>query len=578
MSLLANINKVSELFKGIQKYSEYISQFHKYELNVDFHIPDEIQEIKIIIDKIEKLDSKSNYKKAFEIYHLINKVLYKIDNIIDTLELISKNDTKDLVHDIPDTQMEFIFNFYNKLKILYAKYKAEIDLNDIEYFQYIYKEISKDEIMQTIEWLNKTVKQFPFSVNLYAFIMQTMLLNCIPMGSKVCNLIINNIEEIKDFILLESIDVKPNNKIISKTNPPLKTFGLTPSGKAVALAEIFKLDKSIKIADLTSIAKLQKICIVILYRITKKPIEFSIWALIDWNIAKDFVQSETEGINQTTIDRYKTIAFVESKKKKWDFDIEIIGDIDSDHFVIIEKISDNYRQLQIYDREADMFKTGGGAYEKKINRKHLGAFIEYLKNKGNINNCTRISEYHKIQQRKILSNMFLPIKINNIDGTPEIINTAYLRLELYKKLTEALNSVIKKDFKNGAGIKSVKDIGSIFYHKDISDKFNSLIIEQYYKYTKNNKNPSSFPFSELLKSFIADLAVLNRSFTREIHSKYKDIKIDESVFKDNDTKKMFINKQFLICITHAIEKLINDDSNIYQSLIHKNNVLKLDIY
>ena len=623
------IDKIKNLYNGILKYSTDISQFHKYELDTGTDVPDEIDSISICLKKIEKLsdfiknyeyqltkDNDNIYKNIFEFYNLINLISYKIDNILRILDKITNSNSKDLIYNISDTEIESIGNLYNNIKVLYNKYQTDTIKLDIEIFQNIYNILSKDnwygsEIDTIITSLTKIVKLYPFAINLYAFIMQQLLQTCLKpnqqfnnrndqksnqsnnqqfnnrndqKNTSLCNDIINNIESVKDFILLESIKINLNAKNIAKSNPHIKTFGLTPSGNSKTLINLFAgLGHNIKSeSNLETLATSQEMCIVIVNRIIGKPIEFSLWNLIDWNISKTFIQGEFAGINQKTIDRFKTIMFIETKKiQKWDFSIDYYGDINSNYLTIVEKLGvDAYRLLNIYDRESNFYKTGGGTYETKIHKKHLKSFIEYVTNKGITNNATRISEYHKIQEREILKNMFLPIKFNiaGINMSSQIVDSKYLRYELHKKLTEGFNEIIKKEYKDGVLIKTIKDIGSIMHHKTLSNIFNSILIEQYDIYTfKNKENTNPFPFSETLKTFLSKISLLNRSFNRGVHGNFIDVKIDQNIFSDNTTKKIFLNKLFNDVITRVLEKLISNESNIYQSLIYKNSLLSLSV-
>ena len=598
---------INKLYKNISKYSNDISQFHKYELDVETNIPDDIDNINICIKNIEKLytylenytlqSTKNNnkiYSNIFEFYNLINFISYKIDNILCALDKIASSNSKELTYNISDAEIESIGNLYNNIKLLYNKYQTDTIAIDIDIFQYIYSILSKDnwgdtKIIDIVEILNETIKLYPFAINLYAFIMQKILHSCIPLGNDVCNTIINNIELIKNFILLESIKVNLNNKTIVKSNPHIKTFGLTPSGSLKPLSKlVLEIDNNIKDCKLESnlgtLAKSKDVCVILVNRIISKPLEFSLWSLIDWNVSKSFIQGEFAGVNKTIIDRFRTIMFIDIKKQqKWDFSINYYGDINADYLIIIEKLAtDAYRLLHIYNRESDFYKkTGGGTYETKIHKTNLTSFIEYVKNNGITPMSTRISEYHKIQERKILENMFLPIKFNmaGINMSSQIVDSKYLRYELHTKLTNEFTEIIKKEYKDGTLIKTNKDIGVIIHHKNLYTIFNSIIIEQYDIYTfKNKENVSPFPFSETIKTFLAKLSLLNRSFIRGVHGKFTEIDIDQSIFSDNISKKIYLNKLFNDIITPVLEKLISNESNVYQSLIYKNSLLKLSVY
>jgi hypothetical protein len=590
--------KIHKLYTDISKYTTDVSQFHQYDINIQ----DELENIEKYLKNIEKslkyiesnvktISSIELIQSMFEFYHYISIISYTFDNILCSLDALSNTSDKDLIYNISNTELESIRQLFINIKSLYGKYKTDTITIDIQIFQSLYSHKNNWHeygINKVIETLNKNIKSYPFSVNMYAFIMQKLLLNCIPMGDTVCAHIIDSLEDIKDFILLESKKIGLNTRTVIKNNPHIKTFGLTPEGHSKPLNEIIskitKSDssKSIKESSLESIAQKSDICIVLLNRVINKPLESSLWNIIDWNLSKQFLQGDLNGITQKTIDKFRTLAFIHGKNNKWDFSTDYYGDIDKDYFIIIEKLSsDSYRLLNIYDATSNLYKIkGGGILQTKIHRNHIKSFIDYITNKGVINTITRISEYHEIQERKILNNIFLPVKFNtkDINVQSQIIDTAYLRNEFHKKLTDGFNKIIKKEYNDGVNIKTSNDIGNIIHHKNLSDIFNSVLIEQYEIYSSKNADKSStFPFSEILKTFLAEISLLNRRFKRDVHSTFTETKIDKSIFSDTITKKILLNKLFNEIITYVLGKLINNERNIYQSLIYKNSLLKLSL-
>lgn len=600
-AIKSKIGKIMKLHADISKYSDDIMQFHTYDLEMDTDVVVELNNIPIILKKIsekslDKITSSGGIgtvETLFTLWHLINLITYKIDNILHELDKIARNDSKKLTYDITDSQIAAIGDLYNNIMALYKKYQKETKQIDIDAIQMLddilYKTVkwTTGETTTNIKLFTKLVMVYPFSINLYAFVMQKILLKCIPLGESVCNDIIDTIESVKDFVMLESIKIKANSKITHRTNPHIKTFGLTPNGPSKTLPILSKelFDQSVKTdAGLESVAKSKNICIVLLNRIINKPIEFNLWNLIDWKYSKPFLQGEFAGVNQKMIDRFNTIVFVGIKKcQKWNFDVNHYGKIDSNYFTVIEKLGIGvYRLLNIYNRESDMYRiSGGGKCETKIPKEHLTYFIEYVKNKGVVNSSTRISEYHKIQERKILKNIFLPVKFDtkSININSQVIDSKYLRHELRTKLTAGFNEIIKKEYKGGTLIKTNKDIGTIIHHEKMSNIFNSIIIEQYDIYTfKNKENVSTFPFSETLKTFLAELSLINRNFVRGMHGKFTASKLEQKIFsEDNVSKKIYLDKLFTEIIVPVLDKLISNESNIYQSLIYKTSLLRLSV-
>ena len=113
----------------------------------------------------------------------------------------------------------------------------------------------------------------------------------------------------------------------------------------------------------------------------------------------------------------------------------------------------------------------------------------------------------------------------------------------------------------------------------MSNIFNSIIIEQYDIYTfKNKENVSTFAFSETLKTFLSTLSLLNRNFIRGLHGKFTSYSLERTIFsEDNVTKKLYLDKMFTEIIVPVLDKLISNESNVYQSLIYKNSLLNLSV-
>ena len=148
----------------------------------------------------------------------------------------------------------------------------------------------------------------------------------------------------------------------------------------------------------------------------------------------------------------------------------------------MEKLGDDiYRLLSIYTDNREY--SGGGRLKTKINRHKIAELINYVV-KGN--SCTtRVGEYNKIQEEKIVKKMFLPIyhDIENINLTSQIIDSKFLRHAIYVRLTKEYLDIIKTKFKKGADINNIKDIGKIIHDESLADIFSSSIVDQYYIYT-----------------------------------------------------------------------------------------------
>lgn len=586
--VITKIRQTQILYDNI---SEYLSKISNAYVNSD--VNDLLSHIKKNLSALESeklTDSQSNLtdEKIFYIWHLITQIIYMVENIIYILKLNVKEDSSLLMLKTTSTELEIITNLYNNINVIFGKFMKKYQTVDIEIFKFfdgiLYKNSkwTQDTVLDNVKNITKLVKKYIFSVPLYAHIMQKNLFYCTNQNVELCNNLNNILEDVKDFIFLEMSKRKILPKSLYKNNPRLTTFGLTPLHQSASLSETTKkiFNKGAdKISGLSNIAKSNNVCIVIFNNVIKNPIEFSLWKLNDWKIAKDYVQSENAGVNQKIIDRFKTIEFADVPNQKWNFSSSYYGDINSDYFVIIEHLGGNkYRHISIYTDAKETI--GGGKIQSKIHKSKIPQLIEFIKNE-KMYVKTRISEYHRIQEKTIMKNMFLPYRfdLDEINVESQIIDSKYMRHTLSTQLLNECMNIIKTDFKKGSSIKSHRDIGTIIHNDLLVHLFSSSFIEQYYIYTfKNKKNNSTFSYAETFKTMLAQLQLLNSHFIREMHDNFVSMKIDDKIFTETPLIKNNKIKEILEqLINIVLGKLISNTHNIYQALMYKTSLLNLSI-
>ena len=595
MDIITNkIKYTKELYEKVKQYIEEIPKLNLGKFNEE--IDNSIDSIESIFSQINIITKSINSKiientkidEIFNLYGLINEVVCIIKIIITCLESVESKFQKKF-EDITDKNGEKLNDIYNNILVAYNKYKKNVVQINVDMINKL-----SNIIQQQLKWtksnakdnsdtLTAIVKKYPHSISLYTFIIQQNINICISFSSEICDYILNQVEVVKDYIMLYNIKIQKGSPGLFHSNPILKTFGLTPSGEAEEIKNITKklFNTSTGITGLENLAKKEKVCIVVINHVIKNPIEFNLWKLIDTNLSQPYIQSGDMGITQKTIDRFNTIIFKPlSKGKKWNFDINHYGSINSDTFVILTNLNNNlYRIYSIYN---EMPIIGGGKQEIKINKSKITEFIEYVKNKGLINTRTRISEYNKIQEKKILNNMFLPVKFNikEIKSESQIIDSKFLRREIISQTIKQFDEIIKKEYKNSEKIQTIKDIAQIIHSEKLIDVFNSILIEQYDNYAIKTKSHSdNFSFSEILQTFLSVLFNMNKDFRRLMHDYYIKAKIDPNILAEKAViKQVKLRDIFKDIIEKVLQKIITDDRNIYQELIYKNSLLKLSLY
>ena len=609
MAHIIKIKNIEALNAHIFAYVDKISDTY---VNRDINelLKNVAQHIKILL-ALSKIADET-VENIFRMTHLMEMTLHMIANILEILDKEIEINSNIIFSGATSTKLDIITILHNTIDALYGTFAKKYQIIDQDMLKYmsdiVYKKFKWDtpNTINNVRDLTQMVKKYIFSVSLYSTVMKNILENC--SSENFGDQIINIVEEVKDFILVDATCKKSLPKSLYKNNPRISTFGLIPTSESKPLANLTKeiFGQSIsKISGLSTAAKTNSVCVVLLNNVIKHPIEFSLWKLSDWVHAKDFIQDEKAGLSKKIIERFTTIMFKDIPKQKWNFDSDFYGNISSQNFIVLEKLGDDaYRHLSIYTDNRSPGQMGdtqehvggssmhiggcdrvisadilGGKLKTKIDRNKLAELIKYVY-KG-VSHGSRIGEYNKIHEKKIVKNMFLPIyhDIDSISLNSQIIDSKYLRHMIHVQLLEECSTIIKTDFKKGASVKNIKDIGQILHNERLSDVFSGLIIEQYYIYTfKNKKNVSTFSHAETFKTLLAQLQLLNRDFVRNIHDIFRAVEIDAKIFDEAPTSKVASIKKIIeTVISSTLDKIISNESNIYQSLIFKNSLLNLSV-
>lgn len=600
MSINVKINNIENLQKMI---SMYIRNMNKFTINDK--ILDNIQSIDKILNAENFKTSKLNELDVHELFKLWDQIQYieylfkLILNCLEDTNIVYK---ERFVNTTSNKELFEVDNLYSDLILYYNKYKKksiELDENIINEMYLAVKKMlewgSPDSIKNSVNVLTDCVIKHIFSVSLYAFIMQKTIMDCLKSTVEVCDYILDKVETVKNAVILHDKKIKRGNHQLFQSNAHLKTFGLTVYDKSSTLDVIFKkyLSSDTNFKNIQDIEKdahskngyLKKldVCVVIINRVIKNPIEFNLWRLIDRKIAHSYAQSPNMGITQNTIDQFNTIQFKELKgTKKWNFNIDKYGSIDSEYFIILENLNNElYRVMSIYN-EIYEHKTEGSRKEVKIHKNKITEFIDYVKNKGEIPTKTRITEYNLIREKEILKNLFLPIKfnVNDIKLKSQIVESHLLRHFILTNLQKQFDEIFKKEYKNGNKIKTYKDISDLVHNKKFIDIFDSILIEQYHIYAiKNENNNNDFNFSESMSTFLTVLFNMNTEFRRLIHDTYISTNIDMKILLATDKiKHDELFDIFTEIVKNVLVKIISDERNIYQEILYKNGLLNLRLY
>ena len=435
--------------------------------------------------------------------------------------------------------------------------------------------INSANIENELKIIQNIFRKYPLSIYLYTKIMQGVL-NRIN-DKNIENIIMSMIEDDKDFVLLNNHNFESNDKL-SQINPFLISCGLFPICPADTLKNIIQKIFGMSFGDIKIIKKdlLKKIgqknniCIIIIKKIVKNPLEFRPWRLIDSNIIQQYIE-KNNSVTKKLIDRYKTIQYTSDVLLKWDFSFESHGvDIKTaEKFAIIETGNNvTYRILMPWVTET-----------KFIIPKHkILCFISFVQHKGHLTR-NRIDQYHNIMIKKSLNTIFLKNtpNIKKLEKVSKIHESKFLRNILLNELINVYYGIVNNKYNNGKKIKHKLDFSEIIHNNDIYNKFAEIIIFHYNKYMEVEQNlfkDNKFPISEILITFLSYLKHLTIEFNKEMHSQYQKNEPDNAIFQTSTAEiVMSLQRLFEKILYDALNIIITDDSNIYQSALLKYNLL-----
>lgn len=567
--LKVKIDMITSIFANISKYHSAYNIKHKtmeliHTLMIEFDNT---------IKKIKKQSTDNNdISNYFQIYHLLEYSTSLVSRISDSIDLFDI----ELIQTHDTGKYEIVLKNHLKIKKESEKLKKItpiVDANILKEIDYIIFKKSKwgEHTKDTFDIIAKLTIKYPYAIKLFAYVTHIILQKCIV--HNICDYILNQVDNVKQSIMVNDTKLGPLN--LYKKNPHMKTFGLTPYTKLMTISQLTKsmFGNSMSIEN---VSKKKNLCVILITRIITQPIQFDLNNLINKEYIKEYEQPDEYGINETMIEKFANMSFINDNKSKWNFNIKIIGS-KFDECVVFEQLSANmFRALNKFVYEHDIL---GGGSRKTIKKEKLSNLIEYANNNCRLPNETVVSVYNKIQEEKIIKNMFLPIKfdVSQISLASKIVQSDYVRNELNVKLKKQATTIFTKLNSKGK-IKSNRDIAGIIHDESLSNILYSVLIEQYDLYMFKNKEKTQFPLSETLKSFLTELEQINNDFKRKIHDIFISKKIDQTIYKDSESSKHRILLKFIhdIIGTTTI-KIITNDRNIYQQLLYKNKLLSLSI-
>lgn len=578
------IEKIDELIEKI------INIFNNKDQQLISIINSDINLLKINNASLN-LNSKSDSKKInksqdmfdgeideSDIFHILNtnaicdilfdKIHINIQNTLDKTKNIETFLSQTYVVETI-TFHDKILKLYNKIQLLNSdsnKKLLECSKNILlKKIQPIYNQ-TQDVIIKYITNQQQELHQYPFAIDLYILLIEEILSKINPEHKQLPFQIYNTLELDKNFILKTNSSDKTKFKKSNAINPPYKRFNLIPITPMYSINEIAQYLFKISVKTYKEFEKLcdtKNYGLILISSNTYSPILYDIIHLCNWRISQDFSKTNGDkyGLNPEIIERYITIR-KNTIKTKWNFSISVSYK-SQEYVVILESIGDSFRLLANYFSNDTLIFIRASSVTELINSEN-----------NTTKELSRVFNYNQHQINIAKKNMFLPIKVDmeKIKENSIIIDPKYLRNTIYLKL---LN-----EFKSTFNAKKINDnysYAQIIHNDNFLNIFSEILIKEFYTYLYANYDEYSkrVGLSEVISSFINVIYINQREFTKEFHDYFKNNIIESTVFEeDNSKKSTLILYHFDNLLQYVLNKIITNDSNVYQTMIYKINLLK----
>lgn len=548
-----------------------------------------------ILEKLTKENQTTD--NSFELLNSIqicSMILKKIQNGLQTI----LDKSKSIETLLSRTFIDDTVNFHKKIVLVYSKtckdeykYINEI-INEIVTNEIIYLGAAptSETIISYIKKIQKLYYQNIFAIDLYTQLINRIIVELprwIPDDKQIIFYIKYLIE--LDKSKLFNNEIINNKEIINKPisaalNPYFKTFNLIPVTKLINIEEVSQLmfGKNAKnLAEFLKNCKDGDYGLIIINRQMPSPITYDMTKLLDWKEAQEFSNKHKPnyGVDELLIDYTETIEKVTgvARKTKWKFNIEThlltLNDYENEKYkyvIVLDSLANDQYRIN------SNFLSMGAKYFIKISTiyelyNHCGT----SKLKKHAEPISRVASLNKIKIKNALPHIFCPIKIdmNKVNDISIILDPKYLRNEIYLRINEQFKDIIKKKYGDGNKIKDNYTYAAIIHNEDFLIIFSNIITREFHSYlygTYSDHIMGHIRISEVISSFLNTIYLYQRMFVKEIHDYFKN-----NLFNFEDINIPIRLKNHFDEMTKCVlNKIITNESNVYQTILYKINLLK----
>jgi hypothetical protein len=570
-----NTKLLGEYKTYFDKFKNIIGSYYEIEMR---HLKSVLEQFTELLEEAEKTEMPTEKSKMIHSFKLIHQLSF--------LDVLSKDTKEQFIFFNPGNHrftQEFSSTYiletsamFDKVIILinntlkrHRAFDAEIvsHLGDM-----IYNSFNFDNPLGSFVEIRESYHKYRNGISLYSFVVQKIIDTLFTqdkdrrvMAFKIMGLL----EDDKNLEL--SKDQYEKKYVKLKNNPPLQSFGLIPKTDLLSLSEIVQLafnqsvSGQMKEEDLTDIGNIKNLCIIVHRKVTTRATDYKLK-----NILQKSSYKHTTGINLELVDKFQTIDVMGNSK--YDFKITTYGqDLNRAVSVLIIEMLNIGRYRIVTPWSSPNFI---------LPKSSVVNYVDLIQKK-NVGKPTRSEYYNNIIIKKMMTNMFLERSINvrNLSEQSQVDEIKFLRNTVHTTLIIFYSDVLNKEHDNGKKIKNNKDLIKVINDERIKDIFTEILVKNYYNFLKRNsfiEEENSFVFTEVLSTFLAHLQVIVRNFVREIYANSEKFEPKESLYK-KDYPIMYaeIKDVFESVVKATLGKIINDKSNIYQSLIYKTMMINI---
>ena len=547
---------LDRLYPMVDQYDTNVIELKK--LKNEYEINEQIPLTKTIKTDSIDTDLINNYMQNYNISKTQELIIFNIYNRI-TVKPLQNNDG---INQLSQTYFDQTSQLYTQLSVDFSAYKRKTALLDEQILHGVKHTLDTTNTSNLEEFTNqlKTLyTQYSNSTNLYAYILHSLMHEFF--------------KQKKGELLLDLIENEKNNALgatkVMPQDPPISAWGLLATQKTQTLETILE---TINITPKTIRSPPPGVCILLFKKITPQPIIYNLETL--FQVSSTATSVSTEGINKDIIAKFNILQ-KGKESKTLDFSLTIYGGKPGPNipnYLVIDQLdSTTFRLLQPWPTaiRATYEQPGSDTQPRR-------SLIPWNKIK-HIFSISRCDAYHTQMTENALQNsLFLSHKVDSLKlkETSKIYESKYIRNDLFNTLLDIFMNKLPIPTCN-------QDLIENTLNEKINNIFTNTLIAHYEQIIVKSQNLNQMTKhnpSELFSTFLSTIYYRTIEFSKELQNQvYKNLPKSDFYTDTNstDNDNHAIRQIYEEIIKNTINSLFTDDNNVYQTVLHKYQLLQV---